>query len=123
MKALVVDDSLVMRRILISALKMADVTEIDEAGDGQEAVDAVMKEDYSIVLLDWNMPVMLGIDALKAIRAAGKNVPVIMVTTEAERVRVLEALRAGAMSYVIKPFEAAAIVEKIKLALSSNPQQ
>ncbi len=63
--------------------------------------------------MDWNMPNMLGIDAVKAIRAAGKTVPVIMVTTEAEKSRVIDALKAGANNYVIKPFEPDTLLKKI----------
>jgi two-component system chemotaxis response regulator CheY len=113
MKALVVDDSAVMRKILIGALTRAKITDVDQASDGLEAVAAVEREDYALVLMDWNMPNMLGIDAVRAIRAKGKTVPIIMVTTEAEKSRVIEALKAGANNYIIKPFEPDAIVEKI----------
>lgn len=114
MKALVVDDSAVMRKILIGALSRAGVTDVDQASDGQEAVAAVGASDFGLILMDWNMPNMLGIDAVRAIRAAGKTMPIIMVTTEAEKSRVLEALKAGANNYIIKPFEPDAIVDKIK---------
>ncbi len=114
MRALVVDDSAVMRKILMGALARAGITEVDQACDGREAVDAVSKSDYNLVLMDWNMPNMLGIDAVKHIRTAGKTVPIIMVTTEAEKSRVLDALKAGATNYIIKPFEPNAIVDKIK---------
>ena len=113
MKALVVDGSAVMRKILIGALTRARITDVDQASDGKEAVEAVSKEDYIVVLMEWNMPKMLGIDAVRAIRALGKTVPIIMVTTEAEKCRVLEALKAGANNYIIKPFEPDVIVEKI----------
>lgn len=117
MKALVVDDSAVMRKVLIGALSRANITEVDQAADGQEAVNAVNASDYGLILMDWNMPNMLGIDAVKAIRAAGKTMPVIMVTTEAEKSRVIEALKAGANNYIIKPFEPATIVNKIQEVL------
>jgi two-component system chemotaxis response regulator CheY len=113
MKALVVDDSAVMRKVVIGALSRADITDVDQAADGQEAVRAVESSDYDLVLMDWNMPNMLGIDAVKAIRALGKTMPIIMVTTEAEKSRVVEALKAGANNYIIKPFEPATIVQKI----------
>ncbi len=118
MKALVVDDSAVMRKVLIGALGRADITEVDQASDGKEALDAAMANDYSLVLMDWNMPNMLGIDAVRAIRAAGKTMPIIMVTTEAEKSRVIEALKAGANNYIIKPFEPATIVSKIQEVLA-----
>ncbi|MCH7958747.1 MAG: response regulator [Candidatus Hydrogenedentes bacterium] len=115
MKALVVDDSSVMRKVVIGALSRADITEVDQAADGVEAVNAVKKSDtYDLILMDWNMPNMLGIDAVKAIRELGSTTPIIMVTTEAEKGRVVEALKAGANNYIIKPFEPATIVEKIK---------
>ncbi len=118
MRALVVDDSAVMRKLLIGALSRANITDVDQAGDGQEAVDAVQANEYALVLMEWNLPNMLGIDAVKAIRANGKKVPIIMVTTEAEKSRVIDALKAGANNYVIKPFEPATIVSKIQEVLS-----
>lgn len=122
MKALVVDDSSTMRRILINTLSDGGITEVVQAMNGQEAVDAVASQPFDIVLMDWNMPVMTGIDALKEMRARGFQVPVIMVTTEAEKSRVLEALKSGASNYVIKPFQAADILEKIHKILNvGNP--
>lgn len=120
MKALVVDDSAVMRKVLIGALSRANITDVDQASDGVEAVEAVKNNDYDIILMDWNMPNMLGIDALKTIRAMGKTMPIIMVTTEAEKSRVLEALKAGATNYVIKPFEPNTIVGKIQEVLNKS---
>lgn len=118
MRALVVDDSAVMRKVLIGALSRASITDVDQAGDGQEAVEAAQSKDYDLVLMDWNMPNMLGIDAVRAIRANGKKMPIIMVTTEAEKSRVIEALKAGAQNYVIKPFEPNTIVSKIQEVLA-----
>mgnify|MGYP006280500463 CR=1 FL=1 len=120
MRALVVDDSAVMRKVLIGALQRADITEVDQAGDGVEAVNAVEQHDYGVVLMDWNMPNMLGIDAVREIRAKGKKMPIIMVTTEAEKSRVVDALKAGANNYVIKPFEPATIVHKIQEVLAKT---
>ncbi len=118
MKALVVDDSAVMRKVLIGALSRAKITDVDQATDGVEAVSATEATDYDLVLMDWNMPNMLGIDAVRTIRANGKSMPIIMVTTEAEKSRVIDALKAGAQNYVIKPFEPAAIVNKIQAVLA-----
>jgi two-component system chemotaxis response regulator CheY len=118
MKVLIVDDSAVMRKVLIGALSRANLTDIDQASDGAEAVRAVDTADYGLVLMDWNMPNMLGIDAVRAIRAKGKTMPIIMVTTEAEKGRVIEALKAGAQNYVIKPFEPSTIVSKIQDTLA-----
>jgi len=120
MRALVVDDSAVMRKVLIGALGRANITEVDQAGDGKSAVQAVETVDYDLVLMDWNLPNMLGIDAVRAIRANGNKVPIIMVTTEAEKSRVIEALKAGAHNYVIKPFAPNTIVSKIQEVLARN---
>lgn len=120
MRALVVDDSAVMRKVLIGALNRANITEVDQAADGGEAVAAAAAADYDIILMDWNMPRMLGIDAVRSIRAAGKRSPIIMVTTEAEKHRVVEALKAGANNYVIKPFDAVTIVKKIQDVLEKS---
>jgi two-component system chemotaxis response regulator CheY len=117
MKALVVDDSEVMRKVLTGALARADITDVDGAPDGKEAVAMAANNEYDVILMDWYMPNMLGIDAVRAIRGAGNKVPIIMVTTEAEKSRVIEALKAGANNYIIKPFEPAAIVAKIKEVL------
>ena len=120
MRALVVDDSAVMRKVLIGALGRANITDVDQAADGQEAVAATEANQYDIVLMDWNMPNMLGIDAVRTIRANGKTMPIIMVTTEAEKSRVIEALKAGAQNYIIKPFEPSTIVSKIQDVLSKT---
>jgi two-component system, chemotaxis family, chemotaxis protein CheY len=117
MKALIVDDSAVMRKVLIGALSRVGINDFQEAADGKEAVDAVSGSEFNLILMDWNMPNMLGIDAVKEIRALGKSVPIIMVTTEAEKSRVIDALKAGANNYVIKPFKPEAIVAKIKEVL------
>lgn len=118
MKALVVDDSAVMRKVLIGALARANITEVDQASDGLEAVNAAKQTEYGLVLMDWNMPNMLGIDAVREIRALGKTMPIVMVTTEAEKSRVIDALKAGASNYIIKPFEPATIVTKIQELLA-----
>lgn len=120
MKLLVVDDSLTMRRILINILGTLGLTDVDQASNGNEAVVAVTGGGYDLVLMDWNMPMMSGFDALKAIRAAGEQVPVIMVTTEAEKSRIMDALKAGANSYIIKPFTQDAITGKLKAFLTGS---
>lgn len=114
MRALVVDDSAVMRRVFVGALRNVDITEVDEAGNGQEALAAVASNTYDIILMDWNMPIMSGIDAVREMRARGVSTPIIMVTTEAEKSRIIDAIKAGAQNYVIKPFEPSTIVGKIK---------
>ncbi len=118
MKALVVDDSAVMRKILIAALGKMGVSDVCQAGDGKEAVVAAMTESPDFILMDWNMPVMSGLDALRAIRASGSKTPVIMVTTEAERSRVIEAIKNGASNYIVKPFRPEALATKVQETMS-----
>jgi len=119
-KVLVVDDSQIMRKIVTGALKKAGIVDIVEAANGQEAIDMLSQNaDVTLVLMDWNMPVMTGIDALKKIRAGGSAVPIVMVTTEAEQDKVLEALKSGASDYLAKPFGPKEI--KAKLEKFMNP--
>lgn len=118
MKALVVDDSVTMRRILVNILKDVGIDEIEQAADGVEAVAAVQQHSPDLVLMDWNMPNMTGYEALQKIRASGATMPVVMVTTEAEKSRVLDALKAGANNYIIKPFKAEQVVEKLREMLA-----
>ena len=118
MRALVVDDSAVMRKIVTSALGKMGVTDVVQASDGKLAVAAAMTEELNVILMDWNMPNMSGLDALRAIRAAGNKTPVIMVTTEAERSRVIEAVRAGASNYIVKPFKPDALATKVQETLA-----
>lgn len=119
MKALVVDDSLTIRRIVIKALGMVGIADATEAGDGAEAVKAATETDFDLILLDWNMPKMSGIDALRALRQTGKKTPVIMVTTEAEKSRVIEAIKTGANDYLIKPFSPDQLAAKVKGVLGA----
>lgn len=110
MKILVVDDSEIMRKILVKELLELNFTDEDivQACDGIEAVNAILghhgSRSYSLILMDWNMPNMLGIEAVKRIRDAGVQAPIVMVTTEAEKANVVAAIKAGANNYLIKPF-------------------
>lgn len=117
-KALVVDDSAVIRKIIVGALTMANVESIDQAADGAQALEAVGQSDYGLILMDWNMPNMTGIEAVRAIRDQGREMPIIMVTTESERSRVLEAIKAGVNDYVIKPFTPEVLAETIQKVLA-----
>jgi len=114
MKALVVDDSAVMRKVVIGALSRAGITEVAQAANGEEAVSALSAEDFQLVLMDWNMPQRSGLEAVKDIRGMGKKMPIVMVTTEAEKSRIIEALKAGANNYILKPFEPHVFVSKIQ---------
>ena len=118
MRGLVVDDSSVMRKVLTGALSRVSIKEVDEASDGQEAVNLVADgNEYDVILMDWNMPNMTGIEAVKAIRGSGDSTPIIMVTTEAEKERVIEVVKSGANSYIIKPFSPQGIVAKLQEVL------
>ena len=117
MRALVVDDSAVMRKIPIGVLGRMGIADVTQAGDGAEAVRAVEQGDFGLVLMDWNMPTMLGIDAVRAIRGKGKQMPIVMVTSEAEKSRILEAVQAGATNYLLKPFDQDAAASKLQAVL------
>lgn len=107
-----------MRKVLTGALSRVSIQEVDEASDGQEAVNLVADgNEYDVILMDWNMPNMTGIEAVRAIRGSGDSTPIIMVTTEAEKERVIEAVKSGANSYIIKPFSPQGIVAKLQEVL------
>ena len=116
MKILVVDDFATMRRILKNVLKQIGFTKVVEAGDGTTALDVLRKDKIDLILADWNMPKMTGLELLKAVRADGslKDIPFLMVTAEAQKDSVLQAVQAGVSNYIVKPFTADAIKEKLK---------
>ncbi|MCP4703645.1 MAG: response regulator [candidate division Zixibacteria bacterium] len=114
MKVLIVDDSQIMRKIITGVLKKLKVNDTIEAVNGQEAVTkAGENDDIGLILMDWNMPVMNGLDAVKKIRGTGSKVPIVMCTTEAEKERVLEAVKAGTNDYLVKPFNPKDIQNKL----------
>ena len=114
-KILVVDDMSTMRRIVKNILKQIGFTNMDEAENGQEALTKLRAEPFGFVVSDWNMPVMPGIEMLRAIRADAtlKHIPVLMVTAEAQKENLIEAIQAGVNNYVVKPFTAETMQEKI----------
>ncbi|MEI7843820.1 MAG: chemotaxis response regulator CheY [Gallionellaceae bacterium] len=117
MKILVVDDFSTMRRIVRNLLKELGFSNVTEAEDGVDALNKLRSEgNFEFVVSDWNMPNMTGIELLKTIRgdAALKHLPVLMVTAEAKRENIIEAAQAGASGYVVKPFTAATLDEKLK---------
>lgn len=120
MRALVVDDSMTIRRIVIKALTLVGVQHATEAGNGAEALQAAQEQAFDLILMDWNMPSLNGIDTLRALRKAGVRAPVIMVTTEAEKARVLEAIKCGANDYLIKPFSPDQLAAKVKHVLGAS---
>lgn len=106
MKVLVVDDSGVMRKIIIRSLNAVGVTDTAEAGDGAEGFTAFQADSFDMVLTDWNMPVRTGLELVQDIRGSGSQVPIIMITTEAQKNQVIAAIQAGVTDYLTKPFEA-----------------
>jgi two-component system chemotaxis response regulator CheY len=116
MRILVVDDFATMRRIIRGLLKELGFTNVEEAEDGVVALAMLKREAFDFVVSDWNMPNMTGIDLLKAIRAdaALSHLPVLMVTAEAKKENIIEAAKAGASGYVVKPFTAATLDEKLQ---------
>ena len=116
MKILIVDDFSTMRRIIKNLLKDLGFTNTVEADDGKTALPILQKGGIDFLITDWNMPGMSGIDLLKAVRANPglASMPVLMVTAEAKRDQIILAAQAGVNGYVIKPFTAATLKEKIE---------
>jgi len=117
MKVLLVDDSSTMRRIQTNQLNALGINDIVEAENGQDGLEKLAKNMPDVVLLDWNMPVKNGFEFLTEARAnaAYKDIKIIMCTSESEKSRVLEALKAGANNYMVKPFTPEALKEKLGL--------
>ncbi len=113
MKVLVADDSGVMRKIIIRSLNAVGVTDVVEAADGAEGWEKLQSERVDLILTDWNMPNVNGLEFLRKIRESGSDLPVIMITTEAEKAKVIEAIQAGVTDYLCKPFESEELREKL----------
>ena len=115
MKVLVVDDFATMRRIVRNILKQIGFTNIIEADDGKSALKELKKDRCDLILCDWNMPEMPGIDLLNTIRSDEKlkDIPFVMVTAEAQKDNIVEAVKAGVSSYIVKPFTAETVTEKL----------
>ena len=119
MKILLVDDFPTMRKIVRNLLKEAGFTDIEEAENGLMALEKLRAGQFELVITDWNMPEMTGLELLKKIREDDslKNIPVLMVTAEATKECVVEAVQAGVSNYIVKPFTAAALKEKIDIIM------
>ncbi len=113
MKIMLVDDSRTIRKIQTRTLEQLGHTEIVEAEDGVQALAKFKQDVPDLILIDWNMPNMDGLTLVQKIREANKTIPLIMCTTEAEKSRVLEAIKAGVNNYIVKPFTADSLGEKI----------
>ena len=122
LKFLVVDDFSTMRRIVRNLLKELGFTNVDEAEDGVVALAKLKAGGFDFVVSDWNMPNMTGIELLRAIRADDtlKQLPVLMVTAEAKKENIVEAAQSGASGYVVKPFTAVTLDEKISKILQKQ---
>jgi len=116
MRILVVDDFSTMRRIVKNILRQLGFNNVIEADDGTTALTKLQAEKVDFVITDWNMPKMSGLELLKAIRSSDtlKDLPVLMVTAEALQENIVAAIKAGVSNYVVKPFDAATISEKIE---------
>jgi two-component system chemotaxis response regulator CheY len=113
-RVLVADDSSTMRKIILRSLNAVGIPSAVEAADGEEAIRLFTPGEFDLVLTDWNMPGRNGLEVITDIRQRDKNVPIIMVTTEAEKSRVLEAIQAGVSDYLVKPFTADTLREKLE---------
>jgi len=120
MKILLVDDSKIMRNIQQRVLTALGETQFSEANDGAEAMNLTRSNQYDLILADWNMPNMDGITFLRNFRTTDKKTPLIMVTTEVEKSRVLDAIKAGANNYVVKPFTPETLMDKVKQTLAKS---
>ena len=116
MKILVVDDMSTMRRIIKNALQQIGFSNVDEAEDGKGALQKLRNDQFNLVISDWNMPVMNGLELLKEIRGDSnlKDTPILMVTAESKKENILEAIQSGASNYIVKPFTAQTLQEKIE---------
>ena len=116
LKFLVVDDFATMRRIVRNLLKELGFNKVEEAEDGAIALSKLKASDFDFVVSDWNMPNMDGLQLLKAVRAdpALKHLPVLMITAEAKKENIIAAAQSGAHGYIVKPFTAATLSEKLE---------
>lgn len=117
MKILIVDDFATMRRIVRNVLRQIGFTNMVEADNGKNALKILKKENIDLILCDWNMPEMPGIDLLKTLRSENelKSIPFVMVTAEAQKDNIIEAVKAGVNSYIVKPFTAETVSEKLNI--------
>jgi two-component system chemotaxis response regulator CheY len=120
MRFLVVDDSSTMRRIIINTLNKLGFTDVVEASNGREGLDRLAANPVDLIITDWNMPEMTGIEFIRSLRGNEKlpQVPVLMITSNAAKDDIVEALRAGVTNYVVKPFTSDTMREKIESVLA-----
>lgn len=118
-KIIIVDDFATMRRIIRNILKQLGYTNIEEADDGATALPMIQSNKYDLIVSDWNMPQMSGLELLKAVRSdpAVAHTPFLMVTAEAQKENIIEAVKAKVNNYIIKPFTADTLSEKLEKVL------
>jgi two-component system chemotaxis response regulator CheY len=121
-KILVVDDHMTMRQIMRKSLGELGFSNVTEAVDGVDALAKLEKDSFGFIISDWNMPNMMGLDFLKAVRAneSFKGIPFLMVTAEAKKENVFEAAKAGVSQYIVKPFSVASLEEKMTSIFSKR---
>lgn len=121
-RALIVDDYDNMLRILRGFLKRIDIVDVTEASNGEAALDLIQKRSFDLVISDWNMAPMNGIELLRAVRREPhlKNLPFIIVTAANEESQILEAKQAGVSNYIVKPFDAATLHRKVKAVMKKG---
>ncbi len=119
-KILLVDDFATMRKIIKNQLGKLGYQEIREAENGEVAWEMIKSDNFNLIIADWNMPKMSGLDLLKAVRKDEKykNTPFMMVTSEANKNNIIEVVEAGADDYIVKPFNAGTLQEKFKTILN-----
>jgi two-component system chemotaxis response regulator CheY len=115
MRVLAVDDSATMRRIIKNQLKQSGVDEVDEAENGREALALLGRRQYDLLITDWNMPEMCGLDLVLEVRRTEpiKALPILMITTVSAKEDIVNALKAGVNNYMVKPFDAATLQAKV----------
>jgi two-component system chemotaxis response regulator CheY len=122
MRVLAVDDSATMRRIIKNQLKQSGVEDVDEAANGREALLLLDRKQYDLLITDWNMPEMCGLDLVMEVRLKEplKKLPILMITTVSAKEDIVNALKAGVNNYVVKPFDAATLQAKVTQLVSTS---
>ena len=122
LKILTIDDSTTMRRIIINTLARIGYKDVVQADNGKTGLAQLDEGGVDVIITDWNMPEMDGLEFVKRVRAADiyKNIPILMVTTNAAKEDIVEALQAGVNNYVVKPFTPETLKEKIELLINST---
>ena len=117
MKILIVDDSSTMRRIIINTLSRIGYTDVVEGENGKSGLEKLGQGGVEMIITDWNMPEMDGLEFVKTVRGTNPSIPILMVTTNAAKEDIVEALQAGVNNYVVKPFTPDTLKEKIESLL------